>query len=166
MRLRTLIAAGILLNLCAWSVLACSKKPKPQPGPPPEKDYGSVETQLADGERGRSLGEMGLAQSLPTVYFGLNETAPLAESIDAMHALVAQVPTYRACRIEGHTCPLGETAYNAALGYHRAQAVLTYLRAAGVRTGFQVTSYGEERLAAFEPREYWCNRRVVVECTP
>jgi len=159
----TLCWAVILLGV----FLACSKKPQPTPGPAPEKDYGSVETQLADGSRGRDLSEMGFGRSkagiaFAPVYFGLNSIAPLSR--ETLHTLVDEVPKYRACRIEGHTCPLGETVYNEALAYHGAQAVLTYLRTAGVRTGFQVISYGEERPVAFTPREYPLNRRVIVEC--
>lgn len=142
---------------------ACTKKPSPPtPGPSPEKDYGSDETALADGGRGRTLDEMGFG--LPAVYFGLNEQAPTPESVDALHTLVERIPAFKACRIEGHACPIGESNYNQALSYHRAQVVLSYLRTAGVRTGFQVIAYGEERLAAVDTPSFWKNRRVEVVC--
>jgi outer membrane protein OmpA-like peptidoglycan-associated protein len=146
-------------------LLACSKKPAPTPpGPAPEKDYGSVETQLADGSRGRDLSAMGFKKGITfaPVYFDLNSITP--KSRETLHTLIDQAPKYKACVIEGHTCPLGETVYNEALAYHRAQAVLTYLRTAGVRTGFQVISYGEERPVAFTPDAYHLNRRVLVAC--
>lgn len=157
---------GILL---AGFALSCTKHPKP--GPAPEKDYGS-DTALADVGRGRdhSLDDMGFGRSRVTavefspIYFALNGSDPLPESLETLRTLVDEAPKYKACRIEGHTCPLGDIAYNEALGYARAQAVLGYLRKAGVRTGFQVTSYGEERLVAFDPAEYRLNRRVIVEC--
>lgn len=153
-------------------LFACSKKPAPTPpGPAPEKDYGSEDAMIADGSRGRDLSEMGFQKSrvagveFSSILFGLNEVTPLASSLETLHTLVDEAPKYKACRIEGHACPLGDTQYNEALGYHRAQAVLAYLRAAGVRTGFQVISYGEERPVTHELFEYNLNRRVVVECS-
>lgn len=159
--------------LC-WAVIitglliACSKKPKSTPSPAPEKDNGSVETAIADGGRGWTLEDMGMQKSrvvsveFTPVYFGLNSAALKPQ--DVLHTLVDEVPSYRACHIQGHACPLGSTEYNLALGHHRAQSVVNYLRSAGVRTGFRITSYGEERPETHEPADYAVNRRVVVEC--
>jgi outer membrane protein OmpA-like peptidoglycan-associated protein len=48
--------------------------------------------------------------------------------------------------IEGHTCNIGTTEYNLALGERRAAAVRDYLSSRGVNAGrLQVVSYGEER---------------------
>jgi len=48
--------------------------------------------------------------------------------------------------IEGHTCNIGTTEYNMALGERRAQAVRDYLTSRGIDAGrLQVVSYGEER---------------------
>jgi outer membrane protein OmpA-like peptidoglycan-associated protein len=48
--------------------------------------------------------------------------------------------------IEGHTCNIGTTEYNMALGERRAQAVREYLASRGIDAGrLQVVSYGEER---------------------
>ena len=99
------------------------------------------------------------------VYFALNSAIPGHDQAETLHTLVDEAPKFKACRIEGHACPLGETDYNSALGYHRAQAVLTYLRTAGVKTGFQVISYGEERPVTEDPGEFHLNRRVTVECS-
>jgi outer membrane protein OmpA-like peptidoglycan-associated protein len=161
-----LLGLGFLAMVLLCMTWACSKKPAPTPpGPAPEKDYGS-ESALADAGRGRDLSTLGFKKGITftPVYFGLNDIAPLPDAIDALHTLVDEAPKYKACIIEGHTCPIGETVYNEALGYHRAQAVLTYLRTAGVRTGFQVISYGEERPVAFTPDAFHLNRRVSVAC--
>ena len=48
--------------------------------------------------------------------------------------------------IEGHTCNIGTTEYNLALGERRAQAVRDYLTSRGIDAGrVQAVSYGEER---------------------
>lgn len=147
-------------------LLACSKKPAPTPpGPAPEKDYGS-ETAYADAGRGQghSLEAMGFRKGYAPIYFELNSATPRKDQAATLHFLVDDLPKRKSCRIEGHACPIGEIAYNEALSHHRAQAVVDYLRAAGVRTGFQVIGYGEERLVSYAWPEYWRNRRVEVTC--
>ena len=48
--------------------------------------------------------------------------------------------------IEGHTCNIGTTEYNLALGERRSAAVRDYLASRGVTaTRLQTVSYGEER---------------------
>jgi peptidoglycan-associated lipoprotein len=48
--------------------------------------------------------------------------------------------------IEGHTCNIGTTEYNLALGERRAAAVRDYLSGRGIAANrLQVVSYGEER---------------------
>ena len=48
--------------------------------------------------------------------------------------------------IEGHTCNIGTTEYNLALGERRAAAVRDYLSGRGINASrLQVVSYGEER---------------------
>jgi outer membrane protein OmpA-like peptidoglycan-associated protein len=49
-------------------------------------------------------------------------------------------------QIEGHTCNIGTTEYNLALGERRAQAVREYLASRGIAaTRLSTVSYGEER---------------------
>jgi peptidoglycan-associated lipoprotein len=49
-------------------------------------------------------------------------------------------------RIEGHTCDIGTTEYNLALGERRANSAKTYLEALGVSSNrLSTISYGEER---------------------
>ena len=48
--------------------------------------------------------------------------------------------------VEGHTCNIGTTEYNLALGERRAAAVRDYLSGRGINANrLQVVSYGEER---------------------
>ncbi len=48
--------------------------------------------------------------------------------------------------VEGHTCNIGTTEYNLALGERRAAAVRDYLSSRGINANrLQVVSYGEER---------------------
>lgn len=48
--------------------------------------------------------------------------------------------------IEGHTCNIGTTEYNLALGERRAKSVLDYLTSRGIGADrFRTISYGEER---------------------
>ena len=68
-------------------------------------------------------------------------TRILDEAIKAM----ADDPNLR-LTIEGHTCNIGTTEYNLALGERRSAAVRDYLAARGVNaTRLQTVSYGEER---------------------
>jgi outer membrane protein OmpA-like peptidoglycan-associated protein len=63
---------------------------------------------------------------------------------EAIKALTAD-PNLR-LTIEGHTCNIGTTEYNLALGERRSAAVRDYLQSRGVNaTRLQTVSYGEER---------------------
>jgi outer membrane protein OmpA-like peptidoglycan-associated protein len=65
----------------------------------------------------------------------------LDEAVSAMQ----QDATLR-LTIEGHTCNIGTTEYNMALGERRANAVREYLTSRGIDAGrLQTVSYGEER---------------------
>lgn len=68
-------------------------------------------------------------------------TRLLDEAIKAM----AEDPNLR-ITVEGHTCNIGTTEYNLALGERRSNAVREYLAGRGVAgTRLQAVSYGEER---------------------
>lgn len=156
----TLCWAVITLGL----VLACTK-PKPEPPAPPHEFTEASEDALAAAPERTDRPLEGFAKELlPEVFlFDLNssvlqhpdQVAVLARSLKQSGAAV---------RLEGHACQLGETAYNAALGYHRAMAVRAYLVAYGVPGGkIEVVSYGEKRPLAHIPDELWRNRRVEVK---
>ena len=81
----------------------------------------------------------------------------------AAHALLLQQNQRVQMKITGHTDERGTADYNLALGERRANAVATFLAAAGVTpTQLQVVSYGEEKPAALGSDESaWAqNRRV------
>ena len=68
-------------------------------------------------------------------------TRILDEAIKAMQ----EDPELR-ITVEGHTCNIGTTEYNLALGERRSNAVRDYLVNRGVTAGrLQTVSYGEER---------------------
>ncbi len=68
-------------------------------------------------------------------------TRILDEAIKAM-----QADANLRLTIEGHTCNIGTTEYNLALGERRAAAVRDYLSGRGINASrLQVVSYGEER---------------------
>ena len=68
-------------------------------------------------------------------------TRLLDEAIKAM----AEDPNLR-ITVEGHTCNIGTTEYNLALGERRSNAVREYLAGRGVAGArLQAVSYGEER---------------------
>ena len=68
-------------------------------------------------------------------------TRSLDEAVTALQA----DPTLR-LQLEGHTCNIGTSEYNLALGEHRANAVRDYLTSRGIGADrLQSVSYGEER---------------------
>ena len=68
-------------------------------------------------------------------------TRILDEAVKAMQA----DPTLR-LTVEGHTCNIGTTEYNLALGERRANAVRDYLASRGIAADrLNTVSYGEER---------------------
>ena len=68
-------------------------------------------------------------------------TRALDEAIKAM-----QENAELRLQVEGHTCNIGTSEYNLALGERRAQAVRDYLAARGISGDrLQTVSYGEER---------------------
>lgn len=61
--------------------------------------------------------------------------------------------------IEGHTCNVGEEAYNQGLGERRAKAVMGYLVESGIEAGrLSAVSYGETKPAV--PNDTPANRKL------
>ena len=65
---------------------------------------------------------------------------------DPAEALVMQEDPNLRITVEGHTCNIGTTEYNLALGERRSAAVRDYLVGRGINASrLQTVSYGEER---------------------
>jgi len=101
--------------------------------------------------------------NLATVYFDFDKSdirpgdgQTLTGNADQVKAANRPMVT-----IEGHTCPLGTSEYNMALGLRRAEATKAYLVKLGVDAGLLSTiSYGEEKLATSNADKYELNRRA------
>ncbi|MFL5358860.1 OmpA family protein [Archangium sp.] len=95
------------------------------------------------------------------IYFTLDSASLTPEAQDSLERLalaLRQRPQARVT-VSGHTCELGTTEYNLALGQRRADIVRTHLGRLGVEPQrIQVLSYGEEKPA--DARELEKNRRA------
>ncbi|PTL85943.1 hypothetical protein DAT35_00245 [Vitiosangium sp. GDMCC 1.1324] len=84
------------------------------------------------------------------IYFTLDSASLTPEAQDSLERLalaLRQRPQARVT-VSGHTCELGTTEYNLALGQRRADIVRTHLVRLGVEPQrIQVLSYGEEHPA-------------------
>ncbi len=82
------------------------------------------------------------------IYFTLDSATLTPEAQDGLERLaqaLRQRPQARV-NVSGHTCELGTTEYNLALGHRRADIVRTYLVRLGVEPQrIAVVSYGEEK---------------------
>lgn len=84
------------------------------------------------------------------IYFTLDSATLTSESQDRLERLAQTLRQRPGARVtvSGHTCELGTTEYNLALGQRRADMVRTYLVRLGVEPqSISVVSYGEERPA-------------------
>lgn len=101
------------------------------------------------------------ALSATPIYFPLDSSLLPPEATDEL-ARIAQALRQRGLAkvtVAGHTCELGTTEYNVALGQRRAASVRAYLVNLGVEPGrISVISYGEERPADVNAPEK--NRRA------
>jgi outer membrane protein OmpA-like peptidoglycan-associated protein len=82
------------------------------------------------------------------VYFDFDRSTLRPEALRLLDDAVAKLqanPT-RNLIIEGHTCNIGTSEYNLALGERRARSVQNYLVSRGVSANrLEIVSYGEER---------------------
>ncbi|WP_426752999.1 OmpA family protein [Myxococcus sp. Y35] len=86
--------------------------------------------------------------SADPVYFELDSATLRPESRDMLAQLATALRERPQTRVtvSGHTCELGTTEYNIALGHRRAAVVRDYLRNLGVEPSqLSIISYGEER---------------------
>jgi peptidoglycan-associated lipoprotein len=84
------------------------------------------------------------------IYFTLDSATLAPEAREELErvALALRQRSLAKVTVAGHTCELGTTEYNIALGQRRADIVRSYLVRLGVeRERISVVSYGEERPA-------------------
>ncbi|NTX40527.1 OmpA family protein [Myxococcus sp. CA033] len=102
-----------------------------------------------------------LPLALEPVYFELDSTTLRPEFRDTLTQLADALRKRPQARVNitGHTCELGTTEYNLALGQRRASVVRDYLRRLGVEPArLSTLSFGEDRpLSTTEPEK---NRRA------
>jgi peptidoglycan-associated lipoprotein len=95
------------------------------------------------------------------IYFTLDSASLTPEAQDSLERLALALRQRSQARVtvSGHTCELGTTEYNLALGQRRADIVRTHLVRLGVEPQrIQVLSYGEEK--PVDARELEKNRRA------
>jgi outer membrane protein OmpA-like peptidoglycan-associated protein len=107
------------------------------------------------------------AYTFEDVHFDRERYSILREDMDMLRAAVAALKADPSLvvNIEGHTCNLGTTTYNLALGVRRANAVKDYLVSEGVSADrLHTVSRGEEHATHDNSREETrrLNRRVAL----
>lgn len=120
---------------------------EPRPAPPaPAVAQPGGSSQHASEDASQSLA----ALNARPIYFSLDSATLVPEAQDELERL-AQALRQRSLAkvtVAGHTCELGTTEYNVALGHRRADIVRTHLVRLGVEPArISVISYGEERPA-------------------
>jgi len=101
--------------------------------------------------------------SLATIYFDFDKSDIRADAMSVLQSNANLIKKTSGSRvtIEGHTCPIGTSEYNMALGLRRAEAAKAYLVKLGVDASMLSTvSYGEERLVTQIESQYDRNRRA------
>jgi peptidoglycan-associated lipoprotein len=109
-----------------------------------------------DGKGGRASGTVTVQVVSPSrremtfedVHFDFDRYSLRPEATRLLDEAVKAMTDDRTLRItvEGHTCNIGTTEYNLALGERRANAVKNYLASRGIDASrLQTVSYGEER---------------------
>jgi peptidoglycan-associated lipoprotein len=156
----------LLFLLLTAGFVGCASRaansPTPNAGPQPasparETPRQDASSHPASGEDTDSLAALTAAP----LYFGL-DSATLAPEARGELERLAQALRQRSLAkvtVSGHTCELGTTEYNIALGQRRADIVRSYLVRLGVEPQrISVVSYGEERPADVNAPEK--NRRA------
>ena len=113
--------------------------PPPPPAPVPPKPS------VSDEDAGL------LSLTFGPIYYELDSTTLRPESRDTLDRLAEALRRRPGAQvtISGHTCELGTTEYNLALGQRRAAMAKDYLVKLGVgRNAITVVSHGEESPAA------------------
>ncbi len=113
---------------------------KPVSQPPAQAQVAPAETSDSDAT----------PKSFGPIYYTLDSAQLTETSLETLRRLGEYLQSHPRASVEiaGHTCELGTTEYNVALGQQRAEAVKKYLVALGVASNrVSTVSYGEERPA-------------------
>ncbi|RKH56404.1 OmpA family protein [Corallococcus aberystwythensis] len=141
-----LLMSVIGLTGCARRAANTSTADAATHPPAPSVNDGSHAEQPAHDDAEQALA----ALNATPIYFPLDSSLLPPESTDEL-ARIAQALRQRSLAkvtVAGHTCELGTTEYNVALGQRRAASVRAYLVNLGIEPGrISVISYGEERPA-------------------
>lgn len=144
-----------LLSLfAAVSLVGCASKPKTSSATDnlPDRQRGptaaaSTSHRTSDDDEDAARRAMSSLSAEP-VYFELDSATLRPESRDMLAQLATGLRERPLTRVtvSGHTCELGTTEYNIALGHRRAAVVRDYLRNLGVEPAqLSIVYYGEER---------------------
>jgi peptidoglycan-associated lipoprotein len=139
----------------AGSVSSPSSRQSPwtapnQPGPV------RITVNVSDGKGGTATDTVTIQVTAPArreytfedVHFDFDRYTLRADALRVLDEAVKAMQADSTLRltVEGHTCNIGTTEYNLALGERRAQAVREYLTSRGIAADRLTTvSYGEER---------------------
>ena len=147
-KLLALLFAGLILAACesqapepppAPEPAPVAEQPPPPPPPPPPPAFN-------DNMEPYYPGTTRLLERV--FYFEFDRAVLNTADLEALgvHAQVLQDNPSRRVVIEGHCDERGTREYNLALGERRADAVRSYLAAAGISgSRVETVSYGEER---------------------
>lgn len=158
---RTLLCLFLTAGLVGCASRAANSSTS-HAGPPPTASAPATprhddSSRPASGDETEAL----LALTSAPIYFSLDSATLAPEARDGLEH-VAQALRQRSLAkvtVSGHTCELGTTEYNIALGQRRADIVRAYLVRLGVEPQrIAVVSYGEERPADVNTPEK--NRRA------
>ncbi|HEX8697487.1 MAG TPA: OmpA family protein [Myxococcaceae bacterium] len=143
LRLLPLVLFAVGASACAAkSATTVSSNESPSTAQPPPRTA-PVQKPPADSAEVAELPTL----DFKPIYYELDSATLKPESrqlLDGVAEALRRRPEVRVT-ISGHTCELGTTEYNLALGQRRAAAVRDYLRRLGVdERRMSMVSYGEE----------------------
>jgi peptidoglycan-associated lipoprotein len=145
---RSLLSLLLALGLSGCAAKSVTTYPTPSSTAPAAS---TLATAAHAGKDARSnADEDAEALAAGPVYFSLDSATLTPEDQDRLERLAQALRQRPGSRVtvSGHTCELGTTEYNLALGQRRADMVRTYLVRLGVEPQrISVVSYGEERPA-------------------
>lgn len=124
--------------------LACASTPPPEPEAPPA----AVASATPKNEEATQAAVKKMIENFSRVQFGFDSAQLEAETRAALAANAEIMRSYPGLELEiqGHADERGTTDYNLALGDKRAQAVMEYMKRAGIEDArLRSVSYGEER---------------------